>query len=140
MRKLFLASLLTASCALAQQRDFSKVEVKSEQVSGSIYMLTGEGGNIGVITGEDGVFIIDDQYAPLTPKIQATLKTLSDKPLRYVTNPHWHGDHTGGNANLGKTGAVIVAHESVRTRMSTEQFNEAWNHRTPPSPRGALPI
>jgi glyoxylase-like metal-dependent hydrolase (beta-lactamase superfamily II) len=138
-KSLIIVSLLVTTSLLAQD-DMSKVEVKSEQITPSIYMLTGQGGNIGVIAGDDGVVMIDDQYAPLTPKIQAALKTISDKPLRFLINTHWHGDHTGGNENLGNSGVVIVAHENVRKRMSSEQFIEFFNEKIPPSPRAALPI
>jgi glyoxylase-like metal-dependent hydrolase (beta-lactamase superfamily II) len=103
-------------------------------------MLQGRGGNIGVSVGVDGILIVDDQFAPLTERIVAAIKTLTDKPVRFVINTHWHGDHTGGNENLGKAGAVIIAHDNVRKRMSVEQFNRDLNWKTPPSPKGALPI
>lgn len=136
---LVIASLLVSSSLFAQQ-DFSKVEIRSQQVAGAIHMLTGAGGNIGVVVGDDGVFMIDDQYAPLTPKIQAAIAQLTDKPVRFVINTHWHGDHTGGNENMGAAGAIIVAHENVRVRMSSEQFNPWFKRTTPPSPRAALPV
>ena len=135
----FLISLFLTSTASAQQ-DFSKVEIKTEQLTDNIYVLFGSGGNIGVSVGDDGVFIIDDQYAPLTDKILAAIKALSDKPVRFVINTHWHGDHTGGNENLGKAGAVIVAHENVHKRMSTRQVMKAFNRDVPPSPHAALPV
>jgi glyoxylase-like metal-dependent hydrolase (beta-lactamase superfamily II) len=103
-------------------------------------MLAGSGGNIGISVGSDDVFMIDDQYAPLTPKIRAAIATVSPKPVRFLLNTHWHGDHTGGNENMGGAGAIIVAHENTRTRMSKEQFNATFNMRIPPSPTGALPI
>lgn len=141
MRKLlFLASLfaLVAGLALSQQ-DFSKVEVETIEVASSVHMLVGAGGNIGVSTGSDGILVIDDQYAPLTEKILAAIKAISDRPVDFVVNTHWHGDHTGGNENMGKAGAVIVAHRNVRARMSTEQFPSFFDP-TPPSPPGALPV
>ncbi len=101
----------------AQDRDFSKVEIKAEKVAGNVYMLTGAGGNIGVSVGDDGVVMVDDQFAPLAPKIEAAIKGLTDKPVRFVLNTHWHGDHTGGNEALGKT-ATIVAHDNVRKRLA----------------------
>jgi glyoxylase-like metal-dependent hydrolase (beta-lactamase superfamily II) len=126
-------SFLASATALAQDRDFGKTEVKVVPAGGAVSMLVGEGGNIGVSVGADGVFVIDDQFAPLVPKIRAAIKTLSDKPIRVVINTHWHGDHTGGNAGMAETGAVIVAHDNVRKRLSTEQFNAAFNRKTPPA-------
>jgi len=104
--------------AFAQQRNFDAVQIRTTQVAPGIYMLEGEGGNIGVSAGEDGVFLIDDQFAPLTPKIVAAVKAISDKPIRFLMNTHWHGDHVGGNENLGKAGVVIIAHDNVYKRMS----------------------
>src|SRR5256885_10461970 len=104
--------------AVAQQRNFDAVQIKTTQVAGGIYMLEGEGGNIGVSAGEDGVFLIDDQFAPLTPKIMAAVKAISDKPIRFLLNTHWHGDHVGGNENLRKAGGVIIAHAHVYQRIS----------------------
>src|SRR5258706_9143076 len=103
-------------------------------------MLTGAGGNIGVSAGEDAVFVIDDQYAPLTDRITAAIAKITPKPVRFVLNTHWHGDHTGGNENFGKGGSLIVAHENVRKRMSVEQFIEAFNMRSPAAPPVALPV
>jgi cyclase len=134
-----LALAATAPAALAQQ-NFDKVTIETTDLGNGLYMLTGAGGNLGVSAGADGVFLIDDQYAPLTDKIRAAIAKISDKPLRYVINTHWHGDHTGGNENLGKAGAVIVAHENVRERMSTEQVMKAFGLTVPPSPEAALPV
>lgn len=134
------ALLLISSTPLIAQQDFSKVEIKTTALTESVYMLTGAGGNIGVSIGEDGTFIIDDQFAPLSDKIMTALNALSDQPIRYVLNTHWHGDHTGGNENFGKTGAVIVAHDNVRQRMSTEQFMKAFGREVPASPDTALPV
>jgi len=91
-------------------------------------------------TGPDGTFIIDDQYAPLTPKIQAALAKLADTPVRFVLNTHWHGDHTGGNENLGRAGALIVAHDNVRVRMSSDQFIASMQRAVPAAPAVALPV
>ncbi|HEX6203667.1 MAG TPA: MBL fold metallo-hydrolase, partial [Thermoanaerobaculia bacterium] len=110
-----------APAALAQT-NFDEVEIKTVSVAPGVWMLVGAGGNIGVSAGADGVFLVDDQYAPLTPKILAAVKGVSERPVRFVVNTHWHGDHTGGNENLGGAGAVIVAHDNVRQRMSTDQF------------------
>ena len=119
--------LLAARRALAQtpapaqpaaQPDFSKVEIKTHQVAGNFYYLEGQGGNVGVLVGDDGVLMIDDQFAPLTEKIMAAVKTLSKKPIRLLVNTHVHGDHTGGNENIGKIGINILAHDNVRVRLA----------------------
>ena len=136
--RLFSFSLVLTAPLLAQDSDFSKVEVKSEKVGGSVYMLTGAGGNIGLSIGDDGVVVIDDQYAPLAAKIQAAIKGLTDKPVRFVLNTHWHGDHTGGNEELGKT-ATVIAHENVRKRL-VEGSPGLLGRKVDPAPRGALPI
>ncbi len=121
MKRWLAIAALAVTPALAQQ-DFSKVEIKAEKLNETTYMLVGAGGNLGLSVGEDAVFLIDDQFAPLTPKIQAAIAAITPKPVRFVLNTHWHLDHTGGNENFGKAGAVIVAHDNVRKRMSTEQF------------------
>jgi glyoxylase-like metal-dependent hydrolase (beta-lactamase superfamily II) len=131
---------LSAAPAFAQDQDFSKVEVKTVPVAGSVSMLQGSGGNIAVLVGPEGVLVVDDEFAPLVPKILTAIGRLSSKPVRFVVNTHWHGDHTGGNAILGAEGAVIVAQDNVRKRMSTEQFNAFIKRRSPPSPAIALPI
>ena len=116
-----------------------EVEIKVQQLTEHVYMLEGRGGNIGLSIGDDGVFMIDDQFAPLTPAILDAISKLTDLPVKFVLNTHWHGDHTGGNENLGNAGAIIVAHDKVRERMSTEQFRELIGGRTPPSPESAWP-
>lgn len=133
-------ALLACAGAWAQGQDFSKVAIETHKLAEGVYMLTGAGGNIGVSAGEDGVAIIDDQFAPLTPKIQEALAKLSAKPARFLINTHWHGDHTGGNENFGKAGAVIVAHDNVRKRMGEKNFSQFFNRETPPSPKDALPV
>lgn len=135
----FIVIALGSPLAVAQQ-DYSKVVIESTKVADGVYMLTGAGGNIGVSVGEDGVIVIDDQFAELTPKIQDALTKLSPKPVRFVINTHWHFDHTGGNENLGKTGAIIVAHDNVRRRMSVPGFIKMFNREMPASPKDALPI
>src|SRR5215469_17581724 len=106
-------------CVRPQNQDFSKVQIKVTKVSGNIYMLEGEGGNIAASVGEDGIVIVDDQFAPLADKIQATLKGLgiTDKPVRFVINTHYHGDHTGGNAPFSSAGSTVIAQDNVRKRM-----------------------
>ncbi len=135
-----LAASLLLSVAAPQGEDLSKAEITTVKLTPGTAMLVGPGGNIGVSTGEDGVFLIDDEYAPLTDKLKAAVAQLSDKPIRFLVNTHWHGDHTGGNENLGKAGVVIVAQDNVRKRMSIEQFLEAFGEKVPASPRLALPI
>jgi glyoxylase-like metal-dependent hydrolase (beta-lactamase superfamily II) len=139
MKKFMMLAALAAA-PVAAQEDMSSVQIRTERVAPGVHVLFGAGGNIGVSTGPDGTFIIDDQFAPLTPKIQAALTTLSKKPVRFVLNTHWHGDHTGGNENLGKAGALIVAHDNVRVRMSSEQFIAAMQRKVPASPPAALPV
>jgi len=139
---LLLAALLAAlpAAPAAAQQAPDTVRVRAVPVGEGVWMLTGSGGNVGVSAGEDGVFLVDDQYAPMTERIRAAVATLSPRPIRFVLNTHWHGDHTGGNENLGSAGVLIVAHDNVRRRMSTEQFIERLNMRVPASPRAALPV
>jgi cyclase len=124
----------------AQGQDFSKVQVTVERLAPGVAVLFGAGGNIGLSYGEDGNIVIDDQYAPLSDKILTAIRTLDPDPVRFVFNTHWHGDHTGGNEAMGKAGAVIVAHDNVRARMSTEQLMKTFNNRVPASPKVALPV
>lgn len=118
--KLWLALSLSAGlCAAAQaQQDFSAVEVKVHQVSGNVYYLEGAGGNVGVLIGDDGVFMVDDQFAPLSDKLVAAIRTISDGPIRFLVNTHIHGDHNGGNENFSGLGVTIMAHDNVRARMA----------------------
>jgi cyclase len=121
MRKLVLSlpvCLLAIATAAAQDRDFSKVEIKVQKVSGSVYMLQGAGGNIGASVGEDGIVIVDDEYAPLAEKLQAALKGITDKPVRFIINTHYHGDHTGSNAILQEK-APVIAQDNVRKRLAS---------------------
>ena len=127
---------LVAAAAFAQQ-DFSKVEIKVQKVAGTVYMLQGAGGNIGVSVGDDGIVIVDDQFAPLAPKIRAALKGITDKPIRFILNTHYHGDHTGGNAEFSKDGPII-AQENVRKRL--QSGTSAIGRTTPPAPKEALPV
>ncbi len=141
LREILASLLLAASLgAPAFAQDFDKVEIKTDKLADGIYMLTGAGGNIGLGVGDDAVYVIDDQYAPLTPKILAAIAKLSDKPVKFVINTHFHGDHTGGNENLGKTGSVIVAQDNVRKRMSADSYIAAFDMKTPASPKAALPV
>ena len=130
------ALLLLWSVALAQQ-DFSKVQIKVNKVSGNIYMLEGSGGNIAASVGQDGIVIIDDQFAPLAPKIKQALKEISDKPVKFVLNTHFHGDHTGGNAQFSGE-ATIVAHDNVRKRL--QDGTKVLGGEVKPADREALPV
>jgi cyclase len=139
------ATVLAASADRAQQQDFSKVQIKVTKVSGNIYMLEGEGGNIAASVGEDGIVIVDDQFAPLADKIQAALKNLgiTDKPVRFVINTHYHGDHTGGNAPFATAGSTVIAQDNVRKRLesgSQSGIGGSANRTVPPASKAALPI
>ncbi len=120
-----IAGLWAASLPALAQQDFSNVQIEAVPVAEDVYMLVGEGGNIGLSIGEDGTFIIDDQYAQLSDKIQAAAREAGGGDIEYVINTHWHGDHTGGNANFANGGAVIVAHNNVRERLAGDGANSA---------------
>ncbi len=126
------------SCSMAQ--DFDAVEIGVAEVAERVYMLTGRGGNIGLVVTDQGAFLIDDQYAPLTDRIVQAIAGVTDQPVRFVLNTHWHGDHTGGNENLGQAGALIIAHDRVRTRLQAGQFMEFFQIEVPPAADGALPV
>jgi glyoxylase-like metal-dependent hydrolase (beta-lactamase superfamily II) len=113
---LALISLLACGLVTAQDHDFSKVQMKVSKVAGNVYMLEGAGGNIGASVGDDGIVVVDDQYAPLADKIQAALKGITDKPVRFIINTHYHPDHTGSNEYFQKQ-APIIAHDNVRKRL-----------------------
>ncbi|RJY08479.1 MBL fold metallo-hydrolase [Aurantiacibacter aquimixticola] len=130
-----IAALSTAAPANAQ--DMADVEIRAEQVAPGVAVLFGRGGNIGVSHGEDGTILIDDQYAPLTERIQAAIADLGASPARFVVNTHWHGDHTGGNENLAEDGATIVAHDNVRIRLA--EGGEIRGNAIAPRP-DALPV
>ncbi len=125
---------------LTRAADEPEVRFETQRAGERVYILIGQGGNIGLSVGGDGAFVIDDQFAPLTPRILEEIAKLSDAPVRFVVNTHWHGDHTGGNENLGKAGAIIVAHANVRRRMSERQFMEVFDRTVEPSPEAALPV
>ncbi len=126
----------------AQAQDFSKVEIKAQQLNATTWMLLGAGGNMGLSVGEDAVFLIDDQYAPLAPRIKAAIAAITSKPVQFVLNTHFHFDHTGGNEAFGKEGALIVAHDNVRRRLSAEQLISfaGSSARQAASPKVALPV
>jgi len=128
------AAALAAGAALAQNDDFAAVEIVTHHLAGNVHYLEGRGGNIGVLVGDDGVVMVDDQFAPLTEKIVAAIAALSDEEIRFVINTHVHPDHTGGNENLGGMGVAIVAHDNVRLRMAQ------GIRGGPPAPVVARPI
>ena len=134
-----LAALFAAGPALAQQ-DFSKVEITTDKLSDTTYMLTGAGGNIGLSVGSDAVFVIDDQFAPMAPKIKAAIARITNKPVQFLLNTHFHFDHTGGNEAFGSGGALIVAHDNVRRRMSSQQLISFIGAKQEASPKVALPV
>lgn len=140
-----LLMLVGAGTAMAQQEDFSKVQIKVTKVSGNIYMLEGAGGNIAASVGEDGIVIVDDQYAPLAEKIQAALKGLGniDQPVRFVINTHYHGDHTGGNEPFRNSGATVIAQDNVRKRLESGGIagtGGSLKMEVKPAPKAALPV
>ncbi|HXH01088.1 MAG TPA: MBL fold metallo-hydrolase [Xanthomonadaceae bacterium] len=134
----WIAALLAIPLLALAQQDMSKVQIKTTALRGGTHLLTGAGGNIVASAGSDGVFIIDDQFAPLSGRIRAALDKLGPGPVRFVINTHWHGDHTGGNEALGKAGAVIVAHDNVRKRMRAGQMLRG--DMVPAAPGAALPV
>lgn len=147
MRVWFAMALALAICGVArgQGQDFSKVQIKVTKVAGNIYMLEGAGGNIAASVGEDGIVIVDDQYAPLADKIQAALKGLgiTDKPVRFVINTHYHGDHTGGNEPFANTGSTVIAQDNVRKRLEsggTAGNGSSIKMEVKPAAKGALPV
>jgi cyclase len=130
-----ISMIALTTAATAQPAD---VKITAENLASGVDVLFGQGGNIGVSHGPDGTVLIDDQFAPLTPKIQAAVTALGATPVKFLINTHWHGDHTGGNENFGKTGALIMAHDNVRVRMATPQTR--GDRTTPASPKVALPV
>lgn len=142
MRSHTLAIVLAVAGAatLGAQQNFDTVQVRTTPLGRGVYMLAGAGGNMGLSVGDDAVFLIDDEYAPLTPKIRAAIAALTPKPVRFLLNTHWHFDHTGGNKDHGEAGVLIIAHDNVRKRLQTGQLIEALNQTVPPAPAAALPV
>ena len=135
-----VVAILFAAAPLAAQTPLDTVQIRTTPLAAGVYMLTGSGGNIGLAVGDEAVFVVDDQFAPLTPKILAAIADITNKPVRFVVNTHWHFDHTGGNEHMGEVGALIIAQENVRKRMSAGQFIDALNRQEPAAPAGALPV
>ena len=132
MALLLVPVALTSTSVAQEMPDFDKVQIRTTDLGNGIYMLQGVGGNLGLSAGEDGVFLIDDEFAELTPKIIAAIGEITDQPVNYLINTHWHLDHTGGNQNMAAAGAVIVAHDNVRARMGAPGERQ--------SPPDALPV
>ena len=135
LQLIFIIFFFSSLNLISQEKE---VKITTEKLTDRVYVLKGQGGNIGLFIGDDCVFMIDDQFAPLSKKIQAVIKTITDKPVTYLINTHWHGDHTGGNANFQKEGAIIVSHENVRKRMSVDQIVRGEKRLA--SPEEALPV
>jgi cyclase len=144
MKRIIIAALaggavLFAGAANAQQPDFSKVEIKATDLGNKTYMLEGQGGNITVAVGTDGIIMVDTQFAPLHDKIKAAIEKISPLPIKYVINTHFHGDHTGGNAAFHKDGATIVAQDNIRLRLVAGSTNGLTGQRSAPQPADAIP-
>ncbi len=138
--RFLIAALAAAVPGTVAAQGPSEATVEAVQVAPGVHVLYGQAGNIGVSSGADGVFLIDDQYAAMTPKVVEAVARIHPDLPRFVLNTHWHTDHTGGNENLAQRGSIVVAHDQVRVRMSTEQFSEFFQRRTPASPAKALPV
>ncbi len=138
LRAIFAFAISAITAPVFAQQDLSKVEIKAEQLAPGVAVLFGAGGNIGVSYGEDGTILVDDQFAPLTAKIQAAVAGLGATPVKFLINTHWHFDHSGGNENLGKAGAVIMAHDNVRVRMAAGAT--VAGNVVPPAAKAALPV
>ena len=139
IRRALIALLLPAAVAAAQT-NYDTIQVRAQLLSRNVYVLTGAGGNIGLSVGDDAAFLVDDQFAPLTPKILAAIAAITPKPVRFVVNTHWHFDHTGGNENLGRAGALVLSSANARKRLSTGGLIEHLRRTEPPAPPGALPV
>lgn len=144
MRNLFGATVVVVVAALGWSADVCAQQppekLETQKLTEGLYLITGPGGNIALMVGNSGVFLVDDQIAPMTAQLKKAVAAVTPKPVRFIFNTHWHGDHTGGNVVFGSEGAVIVAHENVRKRLSTEQFIAMFNKKVPPSPEPALPV
>ncbi|MEE2673174.1 MAG: MBL fold metallo-hydrolase [Myxococcota bacterium] len=139
-RQLGLAVLLGSFALAASAPAQQPARVETHDLGSGLAMLVGSGGNLGVSVGEDGVLLVDDQFARMTPALREAVRALGGSGARFVLNTHWHGDHVGGNESWARTGAVIVAHENVRARMRSDQWNALRQVTTKASPRAALPI
>ncbi|HVO67302.1 MAG TPA: MBL fold metallo-hydrolase [Syntrophales bacterium] len=137
---LLFCLFLGGTGAYCAPQDFASVQIQTVKVADNVFMLIGAGGNIGISAGKDCVLMIDSSYAPMTDKIKAAITTISGKPIQFIVNTHWHQDHTGGNENFAKSGAILVAHENVRKRLSTAQYIQFLKQTISPLPASALPV
>jgi len=139
--KYILTIILFSICfSILAQENFDTVKIRPVKVTDQIYMLKGSGGNIGVLIGKEGTLMIDDQFAPLSNKINGAIKTLDPGEIRFLINTHIHGDHSGGNENFKRMGVTVVAHDMARDRMSKEKVNPTTKEVTPPRDKDALPV
>jgi cyclase len=132
--------ILAAGFMFTTTGQAEEVEITPVQVTKQIYVLNGKGGNIGLFIGEDGTFLIDDQFAPLTEKIVAAIKSVGGDHPKFLINTHYHGDHTGGNEKLGQGGTLVFSHDNVRERLSADSFLEAFNMKRPAVAKEGLPV
>jgi len=141
-KKLITVVAFSASVLISNQQAMALdvPAVNAVKVANGIHMLSAKGGNVGVFIGKDGTFVVDDQFAPLTEKLMAKIKSLGGDTPKFLVNTHFHGDHTGGNENFGKKGAMIVSHDNVRERLKKGYKVAAFNNTTPPAPAAALPV
>jgi cyclase len=141
MAALAAAAMLCAAPAKAQQQvDWDKIQIKTTDLGHNTYMLEGQGGNITVAVGSDGIIVVDTQFAPLYDKIKAAIKAISPLPVKYVINTHFHGDHTGGNANFQKDGAIVIAQDNIRLRLAAGgNVNGTSGVAQPKAPEGGVP-
>lgn len=137
---LIISSVVLFNSVVVLAAEQKEVIIDVQKVRDNIYMLKGQGGNIGISSGKDGVFMIDDQFAPLSVKIKKAIQSISKSPVKFLINTHWHGDHTGGNDHFSHDGAIIVAHKNVRERMSSDQLIKFFKAPVKASPMNALPV
>ena len=142
MLKQITITIAATACLLGSLQASAQdtVEIKADKLAGNIYMITGKGGNIGLLTGVEGSFLIDDQFAPLTPQIIEVVKSVGGDVPRFLVNTHFHGDHTGGNENLGKQGSLIMSHHAVRERLAKGSHIGAFGMTSGPANAAALPV
>ncbi len=150
LKNSFLALLAGASLLFAQSVNAgdghhhgeggSDVKATTQKITDDIYMINVKGGNVGLFVGEDGAFLIDNEYVDVVPAVLDAVKAITEDKVRFAINTHWHGDHTGGNETLGKEGSLIIAHDNVRSRLAVDNYIEAFNMHSKAAPKVALPL